>query len=146
MEAWKGDETLAADNVLGIRVGGEYLDLIFTVLYNPIHHRLLSIYLPSLFHASQSGTLPLPPLTVCAPWSPYPPPTFHRASPPSSSSPQCYSDAGCIPMMRHLLCSRFFRLIVCISLVESVPVSVRVSKGKTVLMGAYIEKLEIENP
>ena len=40
-EAWKGDETPAADNVLAIRAGGEYPNLI---LHNPMHHRLRSIY------------------------------------------------------------------------------------------------------
>ena len=73
-----------------------------------------------------SGILPLPPLTVCAPYSPYPPPPSHQASLPSPSSPQRYSDSGCIPMMLHLLYSRFFCLIFCISLVASVPLSGRV--------------------
>jgi len=50
----EGDETLAADNVWGIRAGGEYPDLIYTILYNLMHHRLPSIYaryLPPLSHA-----------------------------------------------------------------------------------------------
>ena len=55
-----------------------------------MHHQLPNYarYLPRLYHAPHFGTLPLYPLTVCAPCCPYPSPPSHRASLPS---PRHYS-------------------------------------------------------
>ena len=49
--------------------------------------------LPPSSHASRSGTLSLPPLTVWAHYGPYPPPPPHQGPLPSTSSPQLYPSA-----------------------------------------------------
>ena len=61
-----------------------------------MHHQLPNYarYLPRLYHAPHFGTLPLYPLTVCAPCCPYPSPPSHRASLPS---PRHYSHSCVYP-------------------------------------------------
>lgn len=49
-----------------------------TAPYAPLNVAPRYLLPPSLFHALYSGTLSLPPLTVCADYGPYPPPTLSK--------------------------------------------------------------------